>query len=208
MDLIYDIVFNWYTSLAMVSYPPSPNLVAYETAEAGLQLSLPNNQWQIELQDWHGTVLASLQQYLVDHATGPADPSWYRYIQRPNTTAEKTLCHSQKVRISGEYSSVNVFGLAFIIGIGGVILLMDLICQHVVVELKSRRKSGISAWRQDDLLQLHRAAYQARGLGTWKDLSSHVPVTNPGETFKSHWVTDLEKLASDPTVKHGDIKHN
>ena len=46
-------------------------------------------------------------------------------------------------------------------------------------------------WIQDEMFQLHRAAYQARKLGHWKGEGDLVPVTDQGEVFQSHWEADL-----------------
>ncbi|KAF2186125.1 hypothetical protein K469DRAFT_687516 [Zopfia rhizophila CBS 207.26] len=210
VDLLYDIMFNWYTSIAMVAYQTPPNLLALRHVEAGRQLSMSNNQWQLELQDWHGTVLSGIQQYLVSHATGPTDVSWAKYFRTPNTTAGQQLCHAQKVRISGKYANISVFGLASITVFGGVCILASLVCKHVGVWVHRKRPDACEGksvpWIQDELLQIQRAAYQARGLGSWKGEGDAVPVTEKAEVFASHWVVDLEakpkdegKLSSGPT---------
>jgi hypothetical protein len=199
VDLLYDILFNWYTSLAMVSYSKPAKLLAQGALESNIQLPLPNNQWQLEVQDWHGTVLSGIQQYLVQHATGPSNQEWVKYFRSTNGTADGTLCHAQKVRISGGYANINVFGLAFILGLGGVVILASLVLKHMGIWIQKRRpgaNGGLNVpWIQDDLFQLHRAAYQVMGLGHWHGGGDMVPITAKGELFRSHWAYNLEEEA-------------
>ena len=181
----------------MVSYQTPPNLLALRHVEAGMQMPLPSNQWQIEVQDWHGTVLSGIQQYLIEHATGPQDHSWAKFFKTSNTTAERALCHAQRVRVNGGYANVNVFGMALILAFGGVTIIASLSCRHLGVWLQKRRTEGSSgrnvAWIQDEMFQLHRVACQARGLGHWKGEGDLVPVTENGELFKSHWAVDVRE---------------
>ncbi|KAI0487734.1 hypothetical protein F4859DRAFT_525796 [Xylaria cf. heliscus] len=60
-DMISFVLFN-YASLRNLARRNPPDLVADKRAGMGLQLPLPENQWQIEVQDWHATVITLLQQ--------------------------------------------------------------------------------------------------------------------------------------------------
>jgi hypothetical protein len=62
--------------------------------------ALPDDQWIIEVQSWYQSVLVSLQIMFADYAIGPArrDPLQNKVIIKPETFAEKTLCHMQKMR--------------------------------------------------------------------------------------------------------------
>lgn len=62
----------------------------------GIQASLPADQWQLEVENWHSISLAALQGGLIDIAAGPGDPMVLRYFwARPSNTEEKYLCQNQ-----------------------------------------------------------------------------------------------------------------
>ena len=85
-----------------------PNLLAQQQMYAGsAQLPLPSDQWTLEVEDWHTTVMAMLQRSVVDFATGPSNTSWQQYIETPerNTTVAE-LCQLVRARTNGEYRYV------------------------------------------------------------------------------------------------------
>jgi hypothetical protein len=57
--------------------------------------SLPDNQWQLEVQHWHATALAFLQACFLESIIGFQDPKYSHLIRYPNTTTEKDLCANQ-----------------------------------------------------------------------------------------------------------------
>ncbi len=63
--------------------------------------SLPDNQWQLEVQHWHATAMADLQARFLQSIVGNTDPKIAHLIRRPNSTVEKQLCANQ-VRIIWE----------------------------------------------------------------------------------------------------------
>ena len=70
------------------------SLKAREKLFSGIQGPLPNNQWQIEVENWYSTTLADLQRLTIEYAAGPADPALLQVLERPQTETERQLCHS------------------------------------------------------------------------------------------------------------------
>jgi hypothetical protein len=60
----------------------------------GIQGPLPSNQWQLEVQHWFATSLATLQASTVAKANGP-DSGFEKWLVHPNTTEEYTSCQKQ-----------------------------------------------------------------------------------------------------------------
>ncbi|KAI9784416.1 MAG: hypothetical protein M1816_000840 [Peltula sp. TS41687] len=205
MDRLRDAILNWSCGIAIAGYDQA-GLLAERQVITSTQLPLPRNHWQVEVEDWHGTVFAAIQRFMVEHTIGPDDAAWLKYLQKPNTTAELAMCHTQKVRVGSNFSNINVFGLAFIIALGGLIILTNLVLRNVIVRLLARRpncQSGMAVpWLQDGLLQVQRIAYQACGEGTWEGLGDTVPVTKRGELLRNLW--DLsESSSSQGSLKEG-----
>jgi hypothetical protein len=178
IDLIHRMITQWTASIEVISEESPPKLVAQESDLGGnFQLPLPNNQWAIEVEDWHGTVMAFIQNLIVSHATGPINPAYRKYIVPPNNTEEQQLCHAQKVRSNGSHASINVFGLAFTLAIGCLIICMNMV-HGVRIEWLQGRRGKLSyrrlAWINDEKLQLQRLAYERSGIGPW-NVSSLVP---------------------------------
>jgi hypothetical protein len=84
------ILLNW-----VVGILGSQALTARDSLSCGMQGSLPDNQWQLEVQHWHETSLASLQAFFINTATGPNDQQVLQWFQGPNNTEEYTLCKNQ-----------------------------------------------------------------------------------------------------------------
>lgn len=62
----------------------------------GIQGSLPEDQWQLEVENWNSISLASLQGGTVDIATGPGDTAMLEHFWRgPVNDEERLLCQNQ-----------------------------------------------------------------------------------------------------------------
>lgn len=60
------------------------------------QGSIPVNQWQQEVENWHNITLALFQGLIVDAATGSENPEMLQYFWTPpNNTEERYLCQNQ-----------------------------------------------------------------------------------------------------------------
>ncbi|KAF2730866.1 hypothetical protein EJ04DRAFT_579521 [Polyplosphaeria fusca] len=158
-------------------------------SEAGIgRFNIPDNQWVKELQAWESSIWAALQIEVSDYAIGPQVrmrnlTSAYG-INLANTTAEEQLCRMQRMRKSGGFANINVFGLAFVITFAFVVAILDLVLLRFLIYLGKFRKAlspRLDQWIQDGVYQLQRQTYQARGEGTWSRLDQEIPVTEDGE---------------------------
>lgn len=96
-------VFNWFA--ASIRFVGSPIAVAplYTGAESllakyklayGYSTVLPDDQWQLEMENWHATSLVTTQGGIVDVAKGwPKDLE--PWVIKPSNDVQKALCNSQ-----------------------------------------------------------------------------------------------------------------
>ena len=78
----------------IVSVAGIASLKARDSLFQGFQGSLPNNQWQIEVENWYTATLAGLQRVTVEYATGPSEAALLDRLQRAQTDGERQLCHN------------------------------------------------------------------------------------------------------------------
>lgn len=73
-------------------------LVARSSLQASIQGILPNDQWQIEMENLVNTYLAKMQREIILRITGPpfapADPNWWQQVKK-NDTGKWAICKSQ-----------------------------------------------------------------------------------------------------------------
>ncbi|KAF2840790.1 hypothetical protein M501DRAFT_909713, partial [Patellaria atrata CBS 101060] len=193
---LFDELFNyWVYDTSMVAYRSPPNLVAQQTQFGKeRQLPLPDNQWAIEVEDWHNTLLTALKWHVVLRADAYAGFNFSRHVIPVNTTAERQICRSQKIKIDGSYSTnvrsnVNVFGLAFAIAMCCLIITLNVTPRIYLVCGYGRRSSislqRVRTWISDEVLQVQRAAYEARNEGQWQGHLSPVPTTRRTDTLRN-----------------------
>jgi hypothetical protein len=72
-------------------------LLAHYTLDslAGVQVHLPDDQWQLEVSDWFNTILALVQRWTVDVVVGYTDPALKDFIVRPSSEDQRRGCRSQ-----------------------------------------------------------------------------------------------------------------
>ncbi|KUI59498.1 hypothetical protein VP1G_06720 [Cytospora mali] len=152
----------------------------------GVQGPIPDNQWQLDVQNWHAISMASIQSSLVQTVTGPPDGELMQFFVGPNNTQEHTMCQSQKI-LSTAYVSFKVFGIAFIFIVGGLVIIFSYALEPIMSCLQRRygkfRRYNLLEWAANDVLQLQRLAYEEAGMGTWRGSEKSVPVTESGETL-------------------------
>lgn len=150
---------------------------------SGLQATLSDNQWELEVESFFKVTMADLQRSILEQATGPTDPAMRQFLVRPNSTEERTACANQKIR-SQSFTSVNLLGLTIIFVVGGLIIVASFVLP-MAVELFQRRwrKRPFASleWITNDTLQLQRLAHEAVGSGTWQGACGECPTTVPGE---------------------------
>jgi hypothetical protein len=145
------------------------------------------DQWQREVENMHNISLAVLQQKVADYAGQPymeTQPgvSDETFIRPPSSPEEVKLCAQIKVR-SSVHTSFSVFGLAFILVVGGFIILTNIWLPAVVFGLRDkervRHEYKEHDWWDSGVLQIQRAAYESRGVGPWEGVARFAPVTVP-----------------------------
>lgn len=70
------------------------SLTSRYTLNLGVQVQLPDNQWQLDVEHWHEISMASLQGAVVNAATGPSDPSLLEYWEGPQNAEERRICQN------------------------------------------------------------------------------------------------------------------
>jgi hypothetical protein len=146
-------------------------------------LALPDDQWKTEISFWWAVTMASLQQVLVEQATGPTDPAYQQYMVKPTEDQGSLLCSLQKVRRS-DYDSFSFLGITLILVVGSIFIVTDLFLASVVGHFQRGRAAANQKrleWIQNGFLQLQRLAYQRGGMGTWTGEEDSVPLTQKNE---------------------------
>jgi hypothetical protein len=109
-----------------------------------------------------------------------------------NSSVVDALCRGTKVRISTGTVSFSVLGLEPIIGLGGVVILlnlsMDLIAGWMGPRWFPASEYRRLNWVLDDKLQLQRMAFEGLVWGHWRGRTDVVPVTDLGEKVRA-WET-------------------
>jgi hypothetical protein len=183
-------------------------LRASELALDLAQVALPNNQWTIEASGWFATVLARLQQAVVEYATGATGLPPGGKIISQGTIYDTALCHSQKVEAPSGYQNFSVLGIAIIVIISFVIILVGLTVDSVVGWCQKRWKKnayGRLAWTLDEKLQLQRMAYEGAGWNFWKHRESTVPIYTNGEHLGHYTVLENDYPTIAPAMDHVNL---
>lgn len=147
-----------------------PQLLAmYNIVHEGLSWGLTENWWQLEVQFWFETILASMpisiQAYVNTNSTMAIPPP---------TPEGKIMCHQQLRRLATGYQNFSLLGLLiiFIFGILSIITAGTLRSWYYKLP---KRKPGQAnhhkalAWWQEGTLQLHRLALEGVGVDGWKE---------------------------------------
>ncbi|KAE9364713.1 hypothetical protein N431DRAFT_355340 [Stipitochalara longipes BDJ] len=167
-------------------------LMARNKLNGPLLGSLPENQWQLEVQHWHATAMAHLQAAFLESIIGFKDPKFSPLIRYPNTTIERDLCANQKILAEG-FVSVSIFGLICIFVGGGLIIILSFTLSPMLScylpRVKNYRYSTLE-WSVNDTFQQQRLAHEATGLSTWSGGTESVPVTTPGDLLAALDIAD------------------
>ena len=84
------------------------SLLAFKTVYGALQISLPIDQWRLEVGNWFSISLAKLQQALVDYAVGLSSTALIAYIAPPQSTKLGAQCKHQRFRHSASNQTFNI----------------------------------------------------------------------------------------------------
>ncbi|KAL9625278.1 MAG: hypothetical protein Q9160_000680 [Pyrenula sp. 1 TL-2023] len=166
----------------------SSSLASRYTLRQNIQVGLPDNQWQLDVENWHNIVLAGIQGGVVDSATGPSDADMLKYFwRRPDSDEASYLCKNQKV-ISTAYQNFSVLGLCLILILGSLIVGLEYSIEAIITIVESRfrnvTKYARLEWLANDVLQTQRLAHEELGVdATWAGCAGvrAVPVTEKGQ---------------------------
>lgn len=159
-------------------------LQAQKTIYFGIQIQLPNYQWQSEVSSWFAVSLARLQQTLVDYASGPPGILEDGVSIAPGNDY---LCANQKVHAISGTSSFSVVGISAIVVLCLMIIAISFVLDKISDFIQQRWNRGgyrYKQWILDGKLQLQRLAYQRSGIGNWISLEKDIPITRPGELLR------------------------
>jgi hypothetical protein len=166
-------------------------------------LDLPDDQWITEVKTWYHVFWSQMQLLFSASAAGPemiGFPVHEDYWRRPSTAGEKQLCGMQKMRRSGGFANINVFGLSFVIAFSLAMLLIDVVLLRLLIFLSKFRQllsPRIERWIQDGIWQLQSRAYEAQRQGSWENLEKEVPLTKKGDLLSG-----LPPRAQSESVAH------
>ncbi|KAI0975411.1 hypothetical protein F4678DRAFT_420197 [Xylaria arbuscula] len=150
-------------NMPQVTYGNTRHLVAGQSLVGGsFQLPLPSNQWQVEVQFWHATIMSMIQYGLLEYMTGPNNEGFQKYVKTPTLPGEQALCKRQRIRISQGFANVSGLGLFFTISLGTVVILLAFLLDNImgcITWLSKGDGKKHRAWIQDDILHLQRLAY-------------------------------------------------
>jgi hypothetical protein len=144
---------------------------------------IPDNRWQTELAGWFDISLVTLQQALVEKASGPANivnQGGSIVSPGPNDSLGRKLCNSQMIRNVSGYENFSTFGVALILIIGTTLVILGWTLDIIVGFFQRylfRRNFARLSWASDSYLQLQRMAYEGAGYTDWKYCADYVPVS-------------------------------
>jgi hypothetical protein len=116
------------TTYATVYHLASDLLLTRDCLADCTGFSLPDNRWQIEVQEWFEAGLAKLQAYVVDSAANVADLGPYGSIIEPIYG----MCFVQRIRNTGAYQSFSFLGLMIVICFGLTLILLSWITEPII----------------------------------------------------------------------------
>lgn len=80
----------------VITFLQISSLASRLNLEQGIQGQLPDDQWQIDVENWHNINLAHLQGRMIDQAAGPDDEGILNCCwKRPETDVESHFCKNQ-----------------------------------------------------------------------------------------------------------------
>lgn len=163
----------------------------------GKQAPLPDNQWQLDVQHWHATVMAALQGRFVNSAIGMirSHPYLEPVFRFASTPAEKRLCQQKTHAV--DYISFNMFGIGTILIIGAVIVLVSFVAQPILASHTSSsysRRKWIKRLRQQRQQPQQQKQRQQEEESQGPRSCSH---TYPHYEWVSNETLQLQRLAHD-----------
>ncbi|KAF2736764.1 hypothetical protein EJ04DRAFT_151116 [Polyplosphaeria fusca] len=133
------------------------------------------NQWQVEAENLHNLSLAVFQHRINEYASPinfeiRPNVSSHSRIEPPTDPEMRALCDSQKIRSANHYS-VNVLGMAIILGVGSLFIILDWVLINQIFWFRAvthHRMAKKADWASTGTLMLQKQALESRGIGPWE----------------------------------------
>ena len=142
-----------------------------------MSIPLPDNQWQIELANWHAISLAMFQRLIMQWATGDMvpEPESRSQLIPPQTDADTWFCQNMKIR-SSQHQSFKVVPLFLILITGAVVIALSWNIEDVTawIQYRLRYYKGLAMrelWDEDDMLRLKGGTIR----GSWRPRPHSAP---------------------------------
>ena len=177
------------TSLATTKTP----LLAIDQAATQthvVSLKLPDNQWELELRNWHSIAMAQFQRTMVQWSTGQIAPDPETQLVRPETEPDAWFCRNLRVP-STVYQSFSILYLVLILTIGMLVILVSWNVEGFArwIQLQSSQGSASRIiWDDDHMLGSNRATNRK----SWKPRPPPKDYTAPQQ---GGWPLKGEQLA-------------
>ena len=143
-------------------------------------------------------VLAELQILIVMQSRGIATNNESRaFLTQMASTddAHSWLCRNQKVlKVSG-FANINLFAFGFVVAVAVILVVLDYGVVRILIHYRfplARFLPSAQFWIEDDVYQLQRAAYDARGIGVWSPRNKDIPVVENGALLES--LSSIERV--------------
>lgn len=161
-------------------------------------LDLPSNQWVCDIESMEAFVLAELQILIVMQSRGIATNNESRaFLTQMASTddAHSWLCRNQKVlKVSG-FANINLFAFGFVVAVTVIFVVLDYGVVRILIHYRFSLAHFLPSaqfWIEDDVYQLQRAAYDARGIGVWSPRNKDIPVVENGALLES--LSSIERV--------------
>jgi UPF0716 family protein affecting phage T7 exclusion len=115
----------------------------------------------------------------------------------PDDDVGKAMCRNQIVHDSGGHQSFSVLGMAVILVVGGILILLGVFTDVIVCWLHIGPEHRRAQWILEEKLQLHRAAYEGFGVGTWGRDLKFPTTTDVGQAMPPISDVFLERSGTD-----------
>ena len=180
LAIVERFLINLLPTSIVYSVTSETSLQAFNSLWNNQIVSLPNNQWQIEVTNWYNIALVKLQAWLVEYSSGPSSIRKGGTVFPPSNIYDQALCFSQKVHQSSSHTSFSLLGVLIILVLGGFIIFVSLFIDTLVGFFQRRFHKGehkTIQWALDEKLQLQRMVYEKEGIGSWENCDRNVPTT-------------------------------
>lgn len=94
-------LMDWIFSQLEITHSAAPSIMGVQALlsrkklDEGWQGSLPDNQWQMDVEHWFQISIAAYQKIFVDIAAGPLSSMPEDFVKRPANDVQTNLCNNQ-----------------------------------------------------------------------------------------------------------------